>query len=280
MPTAQDVIAWYERKTESILSKYGPGPRIHFHTGLVETDTVPASDIEGLRLQLVQSQEDLLYEAAHLWEAKTYLYGTILDVGCGLGGGAIFWAQECRARVFALTNVPKHVDWIGRFSAQAEVADRVVPILGDACSIPGGQTFDGVVAIESSCYLDRKEWFRYLSRRIRPGGRVFIKDSFVKRDEIRASFDLYWLTRTGTLDEYMRAAEAAGFRPESFVDLTLRTARFWEFNVLYSRRLIEAGVASEEQRAHLECSIRWQTRLLKEWRDGGIVDALLGFIHS
>jgi len=154
--TSEDVIAYYDSKTESILRKYGPGPRVHFHGGLIEPDMVPAPTTEGLRQQLIQSQEDLLHEAAHFWSAEQYLSGTILDVGCGIGGGSIFWAQEYGACVFAITNVPRHVKLVARFAAQAGVAGQVIPILGDACAIPGDQVFDAAVAIDVSCHLDRE----------------------------------------------------------------------------------------------------------------------------
>ena len=32
----QDVIAYFDSKTHSILKRYGPGPRVHYHTGLVD----------------------------------------------------------------------------------------------------------------------------------------------------------------------------------------------------------------------------------------------------
>lgn len=275
-----DVIAWYERKTESILRKYGPGPRVHFHTGLVEPDTAPAPDIEGLRRQLVQSQERLLFEAARFWEAERYLRGVVLDVGCGLGGSSIFLAQEFGAHVYALTNVPGHLQLIAQFADQAGVADQVAPILGDACAVPGHQIFDAAVAIDSSCYYDREAWFRHLAHRVRPGGHVFIADCFARSDEIREPFDSYWLTRIGTLNEYLSAAEAAGFNLEGVLDLTSRTSLFWDFSVLYSCRLLEIFTVTEREAERLRRSIRWQTQLLGMWNSGKIKCALLRIAHS
>mgnify|MGYP001145371246 CR=1 FL=1 len=31
-----EVAAYYDNKTEGILSRYGPGPRVHYHTGMVD----------------------------------------------------------------------------------------------------------------------------------------------------------------------------------------------------------------------------------------------------
>ena len=44
----------------------------------------------------------MLSDAAEVWDAPQSLSGEILDVGCGLGGGSIFWAQEFGARVTAV----------------------------------------------------------------------------------------------------------------------------------------------------------------------------------
>ena len=32
----QQLVAFYERKTQAFLARYGPGPRVHYHTGLVD----------------------------------------------------------------------------------------------------------------------------------------------------------------------------------------------------------------------------------------------------
>lgn len=277
---ADEIIAWYERKTESILRKYGPGPRIHFHTGLVDSDTAPSPDIEGLRRQLVQSQEKLLIEASEFWEAESHLRGLVLDVGCGLGGSSIYLAQEYGTYVFALTNVPSHMKYIVNFAAQAGVSDKVMPILGDAHEVPGDQIFDAAVAIESSCYLDRESWFHHLAHRVRPGGFVFIADCFALSDDIREPFDAYWLTKIGALSEYRRAAEASGFKMEGLLDLTSRTALFWKFSISYSRRLLTTTKVSEQEEERLKRSIRWQTQLLHMWNEGKIMCALLRILNS
>lgn len=273
--SAKDVVEWYERKTESILSKYGPGPKVHFHTGLIEPDVEPEPGLEGLRRQLVQSQERLLREASAFWGAEGNLSGLVLDVGCGLGGSAIFLAQEHGATVHALTNVPGHLKHIEGFAAEAGVRDRVHVILGDACNVPGGSTYDAAVAVESSCYLDRGVWFKHLAARLRHGGHVFIADSFTDLDEVRAPFDSYWLTRIGSLGEYLDAATASGFRLEATLDVTSRTSRFWEFSVLHSSRILRNPLLPGNEVRRLRRSIRWQRQLMEMWGGGKLTCALL-----
>src|SRR5687767_8376138 len=110
MPTGDrhaEMIAWYERKTPFLLDKYGGRGRVHYHTGLFAPEQTPANSLEGLRDQIWQSQEDMLACAAIVWDARRCLAGRdVLDVGCGLGGGPLYWAQTFGARVTALTPVP------------------------------------------------------------------------------------------------------------------------------------------------------------------------------
>jgi cyclopropane fatty-acyl-phospholipid synthase-like methyltransferase len=266
-------------KTESILKKYGPGPRVHFHTGIVDSETKPASSIEEIRAQLVRSQERLLQEAAHFWEAEKNLKRDVLDVGCGLGGSSIYFAQKYGANVHALTNVPGHIRLIEKFAEQTGLDHKIEPMLGDACSVPGEKIYDAVVAIESSCYLDRYAWFQHLDNRIRKGGRVFIADCFTVSDEIRKPFDAYWLTQIGALSEYVASSELANFKIEGLKDITSETANFWKLSMVYSRFILEASNISQRESDRLQRSIGWQTKLVNMWDSGMMQCALIRLKH-
>src|ERR1700736_1420195 len=50
------LVAFYEQKTTAILQRYGPGPRVHFHTGFAD-EPQPDATAGELRLHLVESQE-------------------------------------------------------------------------------------------------------------------------------------------------------------------------------------------------------------------------------
>ena len=116
------VAAYFDGKTAGILERYGPGPRVHYHTGLVDDPPAIGATVAALRQELVRGQELMLQEAAAAWDASQSLSGEILDIGCGLGGGSIFWAQEFGAQVTALTCVPSHAEHVARFATQAGVA--------------------------------------------------------------------------------------------------------------------------------------------------------------
>ena len=225
--TVLDIAAHFESKTQAILRRYGPGPRVHYHAGLVDNPPPPKASAQCLRRQLIAGQERMLSHAAKIWDASSTLSGDVLDVGCGLGGGAIFWAQEFGARLTAVTCVPSHIHQVALFAAQAGVASRVQPLLCDASEVAGENRFDAAVAVDSSCYLSRKQWFMRLASLLRPRGRAFIADCFFSQPEYAEPFDRYWRTRIGTIDEYLNAANAAGLRTIAVEDVSHRTVHFW-----------------------------------------------------
>ena len=122
----------------------------------------------------------MLRDAAEVWDASQSLSGDILDVGCGLGGGSIFWAQEFGAQVTAVTCVPSHADHVARFAAEAGVGQQVEPLVCDAAEFPGENRFDAAVAVDSSGYLPRRDWLNRMASLLRPGGSVFIIDCFLE----------------------------------------------------------------------------------------------------
>src|SRR5687768_17363706 len=103
------VASYYDRKTASILKKYGPGPRVHFHLGYFEEPLDTAVEADVLRQRIRRAQEDVVERAARAWDAPREFAGRLLDVGCGLGGGAIYWAQHCPTDVTAVTIAREHL---------------------------------------------------------------------------------------------------------------------------------------------------------------------------
>lgn len=270
----KDVAAYYDAKTEGILRRYGPGPRVHYHTGLVDDMPPPGLTAQALRVRIHDSQELLLremsYAVSESWAGKR-----VMDVGCGLGGGSLYWATEHRAHVTAITIAPSHVPLVQRFAAQAGVADRVRVLLCDAMEVPGSDYFDRVVAVESSCYLPRLAWFQQLHRLLRPGGTVVLMDCFLGRPELAGPFDRYWHTRIGTTDEYLRAASQAGLELELYQDLAYRTVNFWTLTMDLMAREQEERFPQSPAHSARPVSQREHLRLQQAMLDGGLQYALM-----
>lgn len=222
-----DVASYYAGKTEAILHRYGPGPLVHYHNGLIDGPPAPGLTVEQLRRALHESQERLLWHAARSWLADQMLSGRIVDVGCGLGGGSIFWSREFGAEVLAVSNVTGHLELVRRFATEAGVGDRVQPLLSDARSIPGYSEFDAAVALDSFCHIPRISLFRRIQELLRPGRPLFISDYFSNHHRFKAAFDAHWHAQLGTVDEYVRLAKDAGFVTEEVEDLSEDAHHFW-----------------------------------------------------
>jgi tocopherol O-methyltransferase len=276
--TLDAVRDYYDSRTEHILRRYGPGPRVHYHAGIVdqlEDLQVPAS---VLRRRLVESQERILFHAAEKWQAGSNLSGDVLDVGCGLGGGSLFWAQEFGARVTAVTCVLEHAKLVEQFAASVGVGSRVHPLVGDVLGIEGTNLFDAAVAVDSSCHLPRHKWFRRLFALLRPGGRVFISDCFLgrqKNPEYEETFNSYWHTQIGTIAEYFAAAREAGLEPEGVEDLSSRVMHF--FSITRALIQIEAQEAGSNAAEAARCaaSFREHTIMRQGLQDQGYIYAQL-----
>ena len=81
-------VAYYERKTNEILRRYGPGPRVHYHTGLLRAPPSPGAPITELRRELVDSQEEALrYAAANAPAPAGDQYDLACHVECVSHGG-------------------------------------------------------------------------------------------------------------------------------------------------------------------------------------------------
>ena len=278
--TLDEVRKYYGSRTEHILKRYGPGPRVHYHAGLV--DELEDLDVPAhiLRRRLVDSQERILAHAAEVWRAASNLSGDVLDVGCGLGGGSLFWAQEFGAHVTAVTCVPEHVKIVEQFASRVGVGSKVRPLVGDVLELAGRNCFDAAVSVDASCHLPRREWFRRLFTLLRPGGRVFISDCFLGRREDRMyedSFNEYWHAQIGTIAEYHAAAREAGLEPNVVEDLSSRVMHFFSITrALIQIEAQEAG-ANRAEAARCAASFREHTIMLQGLREHDYVYAQMSF---
>lgn len=273
---SQRVVTYYESKTRSILKRYGPGPRVHFHTGFV-TSRPRVTSMQLLRQRLVASQEQLLHHAANSWGLHSLPHDAILDVGCGIGGGAIFWAQELGSRVTAITLVRSHIELVNRFAAQAGVARRVLPLLCDALAVPGESCFDAATAFDSSCHLSRRPWFRRLVKLLRPGGYVLIADCFLGRSEYKTIFNDYWCAQIGTIDEYIDAARDAGLQTVNVENISRHVKDFWSLTSSLSRAEARKRGTKRSEQERVKKSIRMHSSMRRGLVDGGLLYALLSF---
>jgi tocopherol O-methyltransferase len=275
-----EIVAYYESKTQELLQRYGPGPRLHYHTGIVDEPGSLDISLSALRKYIVIAQERLLHHAAKVWQAQTTLRGDVVDVGCGFGGGALFWVQEFGAQVTAVTCVPSQAEWVARFATQAGVASRVRPLLCDALEIPGENCFDAAVAVDSCCHMPRKPLFRRIARLLRPGGHVFITDCFLVRPEYGELFNRHWHVRLGTIEEYLTAAREAGLRELSVEEISHRVEFFWAMTLALIKAEARGRKLTSQEAAKFTEALQTHSLVRQGLADGGYRYALMSFCKS
>ena len=271
------LLDFYENKTESILRRYGPGPRVHYHTGLLEDGRFDESDPHSMRELLRRSQERLLEHAARVWRFDSLRGGKILDVGCGLGGGALFLAQEFGAQVTALTIAPSHARIVAEFAARAGVSRLVAPRIGDAIEDQGENEYDAAIAIDSSSSFPRAPWFDSLAKALRRPGRALIADCMLVDPRCEEPFNNHWCARIGTLDEYIDAARAAGFELATLDDISVQAANFWSLSLALMRFEAENGEFPGRPADRMEDSRRMHAMVRDGLAGGGLRQLMLGF---
>jgi cyclopropane fatty-acyl-phospholipid synthase-like methyltransferase len=275
-----EIVAYYEPKTQDLLRRYGPGPRLHYHTGIVDEPAPLNTSLPVLRDGIVAAQERMLRHAAAIWRAQSTLCGEVLDVGCGLGGGALFWAQEFGAQVTAVSCVPSQTEWVARFAKQAGIAAQVHPLLCDALEIPGENCFDAAVAVDSLCHIPRRALFERLATLLHRGGSVFVTDCFLVRPEYAELFNRHWHVRIGTMEEYRAAARQAGLREVLVEEISPRVEYFWAM----THALIEAEAYGKQltpdETAKFAEALQAHALVRQGLNDGGYRYALMSFVKE
>lgn len=148
----------------------------------------------------------------------------VLDLGCGTGLTSIFLARECGAEVRAADWWVPAEDNAARFR-EAGVDDRVRAVSAEAHALPfeNGQfedeqpedeQFDAIVSVDAYHYFGTDDlYIGYLSRFLRPGGRLSIAVPSVRRE----------LRELGGIPEHLR--ESVGWEVLSF-----HTPEWWRFH--------------------------------------------------
>jgi SAM-dependent methyltransferase len=110
----------------------------------------------------------------------------VLEAGCGVGGSAVWLAENLGASVVGVNINARQVERARHVAHGRRLEDRVQFHVADYCATElAGDSFDVVWALESACYAEDKRNFLVEARRLlRPGGRLIVADGFLAREDL------------------------------------------------------------------------------------------------
>lgn len=150
----------------------------------------------------------------------------VLDVGSGLGGTALLFAEEYSATVTGLDVLPQMVAQ-ARKRAVARGGGRVEFVHGDILTAPvRAESFDAVFSKDSFLHVhDKPRLMKKLFTLLAPGGRIHFTDYLRAKARGGDEFEEYVAGSSYTLatpEEYETCMGEAGFEGFSFVDRSHR----------------------------------------------------------
>jgi tocopherol O-methyltransferase len=157
----------------------------------------------------------------------------VLDVGCGIGGTARLLSRQYGCRVTGVT-LSFVQACMARERDGAREASRF--IVGDAAALPFAGAFDGVLAVEVLSHLENRDaFFAQTARLLRRDGRIGIA-AWLKSSDLRGSrerrivapIEEGMLVTLPTKEQYEQLLAGAGFRLDSYRDISSEVARTWD----------------------------------------------------
>jgi tocopherol O-methyltransferase len=158
------------------------------------------------------------------------MHDRILDAGCGIGGSAVWLAENVGAAVVGININTNQIHQARCLARRCGLTDQVQFLVANfsATGLPGA-SFDVVWALESVCYAEDKRSFLMEAHRVlKPGGRLVVADGFLIREALapdeRRIVECWrqgWaIPNLTSIDQFKRWTREAGFRRCNFQDIT------------------------------------------------------------
>ena len=179
----------------------------------------PADQIHGGGLQQTQRHADLVDITADMH---------LLDIGCGIGGPARYFATAFGCRVTGIDLTQEYVDAARLLTGKIGLDDRVTFDCGDATRLPYEDgAFDMAWALNVTMNIeDRAGFYAEVRRILAPGGKFAVSELGQGRGG-PPYYPLTWARDPAYSfllppDEMRTLLEASGFRVLEWIDETAR----------------------------------------------------------
>ncbi|MBT5646697.1 MAG: class I SAM-dependent methyltransferase [Rhodospirillaceae bacterium] len=179
----------------------------------------PADQIHGGGLQQTQVHAALVSITSDMH---------LLDIGCGIGGPARYFATEFGCRVTGIDLTDEYIDAANLLTQKIGLSDRVAFDCGDATALPyDDASFDMAWALNVTMNIeDRAGFYAGVHRVLKPGGRFCISE-IGQGPGGEPYYPLTWVADPAYSfllpPEDMRTLlESSGFRVVEWIDETAR----------------------------------------------------------
>ena len=186
---------------------------------------------ERSRKEALHTVERLIAEALLAGKLSNQAAKQILDLGCGVGGSALWLAARYPVSITGVTLSPFQAKTARRFALRRGLGDRCRFRVADFSQLPEVRGITDAYAIESFSHgSDPAAFFTQIGNLLPAGGRLILCDDFIATEEGPVSNRREtWLSRFRegwqlqnliTEDEVLKIAVQRGFDPVQRIELT------------------------------------------------------------
>ncbi len=204
----------------------------HLHHGYWEN----GESIERAQIKLME----------HLAEKAQIAPGShVLDIGCGIGGSALWLADQYECRVTGLTISPVQARMATKKAKSKGLANRVKFLVTDANTWqPQSESVDVVWIMESSEHFEnKKDFFARCARALKPGGVLAVcawlrgEQSEKEQQLVAAIAEAMFSASLDTLSQYAEWMRQANLEVETAKDITRNVVPTWKYCSRMAERL-------------------------------------------
>jgi len=139
----------------------------------------------------------------------------VLDVGCGIGGGAFYMAEHDQVQVLGIDLSSNMLEIARERCRAAGLTDQVSFVHGDILEFSGTGSYDRIYSRDVFLHIhDKVRLFQQLRAHLKPGGILLFTDYCCGTEAKSPEFAAYIRQRhyaLCTVAEYRQLLEAAGF---------------------------------------------------------------------
>ncbi len=169
----------------------------------------------------------------------------VLDIGCGLGGSALWLADRYECYVTGLTISPVQARMATKKAKSKGLANRVKFLVTDANTWqPQPESVDVVWIMESSEHFkNKKDFFARCARALKPGGVLAVcawlrgEQSENEQQLVATIAEAMFSASLDTLSQYAEWMRQANLEVETAKDVTRNVVPTWEYCARMAERL-------------------------------------------